>query len=236
MKIYKPRFLQLAYQVINYNLKIVFGGKFIYFLSAALAFYFIFTGVMLFSDSTQDNSGIFNFLIFPGFLTAFYPVIYNIQNDKDARMLEIIFSIPDYRYKVFLVRFVIALGVMTFALFFMAGFTWFAVLRVPVVPLVYHLMFPLVFLACFAFLVSTLTKNGNAAAAIIVIIGLFFFLLNEPLRTSKWYLFLNPFYQPQMSEAVWVSIIRQNRIILSVGSAVSLLWAFFNLQRREKYL
>lgn len=235
MKI-NPGVIRLVYKVISYNLKIVFGGKFMYFLIAALAFYFIFTGVMLFSDSSQDNADIFNFLIFPGFLSVFYPVIYNIQNDKDARMLEIIFSIPDYRYKIFLVRFAIALLLMTTVLLFMAGFTWFAILKIPVIHLVYHLMFPLVFLTCLAFLLSTITKNGNSAAAITVIIGLIFFILYEPLRANKWYLFLNPYYQSQMSEVVWVSIINQNRIILAVGSLICLLWAFFNLQKREKFL
>ena len=37
-------------------------------------------------------------------LIMFYPIVYNIQNDKDTRMLEIIFGVPDYRYKVYLLR------------------------------------------------------------------------------------------------------------------------------------
>lgn len=228
---------KLTMRIVSDNLKIVFGGKFIYFLIAALSFYFVFTGVMLFSDSKQDDSTIYGFLIFPGILTAFYPAIYSIQNDKDSRMIEMIFSVPDYRYKVYLVRFIIAVLLMWAALLFMAGFTWFAIIQIPVLKMVYHLMFPLTLIACIGFLFSTIARNGNAAAVIVIVIGLIFFLLQQPLASNRWNIFLNPFWNPgQMSETIWITIVRQNRLILAVASIVSLLWAFINLQRREKFL
>lgn len=228
---------KLSARMVAYNLKIVFGGKFVYFLIAALGFYFVFTAVMLFSNSGQDDADIYGFLIFPGVLTVFYPVVFNIQNDKDSRMLEMIFSVPDYRYKVYLVRFIIAVMLAVAALFFMAGFTWFAIIQIPVLKMVYHLTFPVGLLACLGFLFSTITRNGAAAAVIVIVVGLFFFLFSEPLSSNRWNIFLNPFLNPgQMSETIWIAIVRQNRLILAVASAVSLLWAFINLQRREKFL
>ncbi|NJO69587.1 MAG: hypothetical protein HC830_10165, partial [Bacteroidetes bacterium] len=173
--------LKLILKIINYNLKIVFANKFIYFLIAAWLFYLIIIGIMLFSDGTADTPDIFDTLIFPGILMMFYPVVYNIQNDKDARMLEIIFGVPNYRYKVYIIRFAIALLLLVVLLYLMALFSWFSVVKIPVHEMVYQLMFPLLFLASLTFLFSTLTRNGNGAAVVMVIVGLIFFFLNEPL-------------------------------------------------------
>ena len=39
-------------------------------------------------------------LMFPSMLLIFYPAVFGIQNDEDSRILEILFGIPDYKYKV----------------------------------------------------------------------------------------------------------------------------------------
>ncbi len=223
--------------MINYNLKIIFANKFIYFMIAAVAFYFLVIGIMLFSDQPPLEEYIYNSLIFPGLLIIFYPVLFNIQNDKDARMLEIVFSIPNYRYKIYLVRFVISLLLLTVVIFLMTLFSVFAIIQVPVFYMVYQVMYPLVFLACLSFLFTTLVKNASGAAVIMVIIGLFFWILAEPLSHSKWNIFLNPLNIPSdISYSIWINIVFQNRLMLVVGSVISILWALINLQKREKFV
>jgi len=50
-------------------------------------------------------------------------------------------------------------------------------------------------------------------------------------------IFLNPFRTPgDLNEIVWREIIRQNRIIMGIGSVVLILLGLLNLQRREKFL
>ena len=233
----KTNRIKLGLDIIKYNLKIVFGNKFIYFLIAAMAFFLMVIGIILFSNSAAANKDIFNTLIFPGILIIFYPVIFNIQNDKDARMLEIIFGVPNYRYKVYLVRFIISMILLFVILILMSWFTVFAVLRIPVLQMVYQLMYPLLFLSCLSFLFSTLVKNANGAAVIMVIIGLVFWILSEPLQYSKWNIFLNPFDVPsEMSISVWKNVLYQNRLMLIIGSVISLLWSLINLQKREKFV
>lgn len=233
----KTNRISLGFDILKYNLRIVFGNKFIYFLIAAVAFYLIIIGILLFSNQSVANKDIYSTLIFPGILILFYPVIFNIQNDKDARMLEIIFGVPNYRYKVYLIRFVITLLLLFTILMFMSWFTVFAVLRVPVFEMVYQLMYPLLFLACLSFLFSTLVKNASGAAVIIILIGLVFWIMNEPLRYNKWNIFLNPFDVPsEMSHTIWRNVLYQNRLMLVIGSIVALLWSLINLQRREKFV
>ena len=69
----------LGFQVVRYNLKIVFGNKFIYFLIAATAFFLMVIGFMLFSDSNPSDYDIYGTLIFPGILIIFYPVIVIVE-------------------------------------------------------------------------------------------------------------------------------------------------------------
>lgn len=229
--------LKLTWKIINYNLKIVFANKFVYFLIAAWIFYLIIIGIMLFSDGTPDITDIYDTLIFPGILMMFYPVVYNIQNDKDARMLEIVFGVPNYRYKVYIIRFAIAMLLLVVLLILMAAFAWFSVVKIPIIEMVYQLMFPLFFLACLTFLFSTLTRNGNGTAVVMVIFGLIFFFLNEPLYHSKWNLFLNPFNNPtDMNMTVWMNVVYQNRLMMIIGSVIAILWGLTGLQRREKFV
>ena len=101
--------IDIVLSMVNYNLKIIFANKFIYFMIAAITFYLMVTTIMLFADFTPMSNNVYDSLIFPGLLIIFYPVLFNIQNDKDARMLEIIFSIPNYRYSIYLLRFLISL-------------------------------------------------------------------------------------------------------------------------------
>lgn len=229
--------VQLIVTTIRYNIKIVFGNKFIYFLIAALVYYLVILGIMLFSGGTQQTDDIYGLLIFPGALIMFYPIVYNIQSDKDARMLEIIFGVPNYRYKVYLVRLLIALMLMAAMIVLLAGIAWLTVVKIPIFKVSWQLMYPMVFVGSLAFMLTTLTRNGNATAVILVIIGLFFLFLSDPLRGSKWNVFLNPFNMPgDMNHNIWMTIVRQNRMMLMIGSAISLLWGLTNLQKREKFV
>ncbi len=55
--------------------------------------------------------------MFPCVLLVFYPAVFGIQNDEDSRILEILFGIPDYKYKVWGVR----LLMIYVAIFFYPG-------------------------------------------------------------------------------------------------------------------
>jgi hypothetical protein len=92
-------------------------------------------------------------------------------------------------------------------------------------------------LACLSFLFATLVKNASGAAVIMIIIGLTFWILHDPLQHSKWNIFLNPFDVPSdISMTVWRNVLYQNRLMLVIGSIIALLWSLINLQRREKFV
>jgi hypothetical protein len=218
-------------------MRIIFGGKFIYFILAALIFFLVFGTIMALDQSFMRIEDIYGLLAFPAILLVFFPSVFGIQSDADSRTLEIIFGIPDYRYKVWLVRYIMILLLVFLMLFPFAGLAWYALVSFPVLPMILHLMVLVLFVSALGFCLSTLVKNGNATAVIMVILGLFFLILSEELYESKWNMFLNPFNTPRdLNDIVWREIIRQNRLILGISSLVLLLLGLLNLQQREKFL
>jgi hypothetical protein len=218
-------------------MKIIFGGKFIYFILAAFIFFLVFGTIMAFDASEIDLEEIYGLLAFPAILLVFFPSVFGIQSDADQRTLEIIFGIPDYRYKVWLVRYVMILVLVFVMMFPFAGIAWYALASFPVFPMILHLMVLVIFASALGFCLSTILKNGNATAVIMVILGLFFLILADELDESKWNIFLNPFDTPRdLNDIVWREIIRQNRLMLGISSLVLLLLGLLNLQQREKFL
>jgi len=229
--------LLLIYRLITYNIKVIFANKFIYFMLAALLFFAFVITITIFNDPNFNEAVMFGFLLFPGILLIFYPVAYGIQNDNDSKMLETIFGIPNYRYKVWLVRFILTILVSIVMLSFLGVVANLALFRFEILPMLGQVFFPITFLAAVGFMLSTLIKNGNGTAITMVIVGFFFFVLLEPLEHSVWNIFLNPYDEPNnMSEIIWFNVVYKNRIYLMVGSALSILYGLFNLQLREKYI
>jgi hypothetical protein len=152
-------------------------------------------------------------------------------------MLETIFGIPNYRYKVWLVRFVLTIAIAFVILLVLANIANLTLYRFNILPMVGQVLFPVTFLSSLAFMLSTLIKNGNGTAILLVIISFIFFLFAETLEYSVYNIFLNPFSEPrEMSEFIWLTIIYKNRVYLMILSVLCLLYGMFNLQFREKFV
>jgi hypothetical protein len=221
----------------RYNIRIVFGGKFAYFIAASVLFFLVVGTIMAFDESYMSERDVYGLLILPTILLVFYPSVFGIQSDADQRTLEIIFGIPDYRYKVWLVRLMMALIIVFIALFPLAFLAQYALVSIPIFKMIMHLMVLAFFTASLGFGISTLVKNGNATAVIMVVLGLVFLVLTDELDESKWNVFLNPFAKPRdFNDILWVEVVRQNRLILGISGIVFLLLGLLNLQKREKFL
>ncbi|MGC1244241.1 MAG: hypothetical protein WA874_21810 [Chryseosolibacter sp.] len=230
-------FLLLLYRLVTYNVKVIFGNKFIYFVLAAFLFFAFIITITVLEDPDFDEAVIYGFLVFPGLLLIFYPTAYGIQNDDDSKMLETIFGIPNYRYKVWLVRFILTVGIAAMLLLVLGSIANLTLHRFSILPMIGQVLFPITFLSSLAFMLSTLIKNGNGTAIVMVIVAFVFFVFAEPLRYSVYNVFLNPFSEPrEMSEFVWLTITYKNRLYLMILSVLCLLYGMFNLQSREKFV
>jgi hypothetical protein len=225
------------WRMIRYNLKIIFANKFIWFLLAAIGFFIMVTLITLFSGNMVTTGTVYNLLLYPGLLLIFYPTVFGIQNDEDNRILEILFGIPDYRYKVWLVRLIMVFLLVFAVLFFLAWFCSWALVSFTPLYMTYQVIFPVFLMGTIAFLLSTVVRNGIGTAVIMVIIGIIFTTLADALERSKWNVFLNPFQMPeQLSETAWLNTVQDNRIILIVAIILTILGGLLSMQRREKFI
>jgi hypothetical protein len=230
-------YLNLVQKMVVYNLRIIFANRFIWFLAGSVIFYLGLSVIYVFDQDVSNMRDLYGVFLFSGILLVFYPTAFGIQNDQDARTIEILFGIPNYRYKVWLVRiiliFLIAFGIMLIFTFLSSVL----IVKFRFINMSLQVMFPVLFLGIMAFMLSTVVRNGNGTAVLMIIFGLFFLILSNGLEKSQWNVFLNPYEVPYaVNETTWAIIALKNRIILSIGSVIFLLIALFNLQKREKFM
>lgn len=226
-------------KIVKYNLKIIFAGKFIWFLLAAFVFFAYFSFQIAWNRQVINDGVIYNLLMFPCVLLVFYPAVFGIQNDEDSRILEILFGIPDYKYKVWGVR---LLMIYVAIFFILIAFSYLATfLLYPVNPfeMSIQLMFPLVFFGNLAFMFSTITHSGNGTAVLTIILAIILLITGNMdfIERSFWNILLNPFKVPDnFLPVIWEGLIVKNRIFLLIGGIVWMMIGLLNLQKREKFI
>ena len=100
-----------------------------------------------------------------------------------------------------------------------------------------QLMFPIGFLGAAAFMFSTLIKNGNGTAVVMILIGVALLILSGNIERSQWNIFLNPMELPDnFNPIIWDGIVTRNRLFLGIGMVIFLLYGLFNLQKRERFI
>jgi hypothetical protein len=230
-------FTNLVWKMVIYNLRIIFANRFIWFLAGSVIFYLGLSVIYVFDQDVSNMRDLYGVFLFSGVLLVFYPTAFGVQNDQDARTIEILFGIPNYRYKVWLVRIVL---IFIIAFLIMLVFTFLSsvlIVKFRFISMTSQVMMPVMFLGMMAFMLSTVVRNGNGTAVLMIIFGLIFMILSDFLQRSQWNIFLNPYELPwDVNEKTWAIITFKNRIILIIGSIVFLLTALYNLQKREKFM
>jgi hypothetical protein len=152
-------------------------------------------------------------------------------------MLEILFGIPNYRYKVWLVRLLLIYILVFLIIVLFASVASFLLYRIDIPEMAYQLMYPVIFMGSLSFMFSTVIKNGNGTAVLVILIGVALLIMQNNIERTQWNVFLNPFQLPNnFNEIIWQGIVTKNRIFLGVGSVVFILYGLYNLQKREKFV
>ena len=228
----------ILFMITRYNMKIIFANKFIFFNIAALGVFVFVTIMNLINPNSDVTEGtVFGLLLVPGLLLIFYPTTFGIQNDVENRMIEILFGIPNYRYKVWLVR-LITIFIMVFLILLLLSFvSSIALTSVSVFEMTIQVMFPILFFGSLAFMLSTIIGNGSGTAVVMIILGLGIWISQGFIGSTQWNVFLNPFVIPQnVNEIVWAEITTNNRVYISLGIIVFILMGLLNLQKRERFV
>ncbi len=229
-------FLHNTWRVSVYNTKIIFGNKFLYALLISVAVFIAFSLIYIFDSSSVSLDAVYNLLRVPALLLLIYPTLMGIQNDADSRTLEIIFGIPDYRYKVWLVRLVMVFVVTMLLLIPLAWLLHWAIISFNIFTMVLQLMPLMLFAGSLGFALSAIVKNGMGAAVLYIILGVALMIVFQENGSTFWNIFLNPYENSSMNAVLWEEMLLKNRIFLLSGSIIFVLVGLLQLQRREKFL
>ena len=165
------QYTMLWKDVIRYNLKVIFGGKFVWFLLAAFIFYLIFMSVSVYQGAEINEELIYRVSMFPALLLIFYPATFGIQNDYDQRILEILFGIPNYRYKIWLVRMLLVYVATFLMMVIFSIFSYYLLYANNPFDMAFQIMFPAVFMGNVAFWLTTVIRYGSGAAIVMIVLG-----------------------------------------------------------------
>ena len=226
-------------KLCGYNMRIIFSGKFIWFLLVGLALFFFLMFTAASGGATLSHGMVYSQLVIPGRLQVYYPDCFGIQSDADHRILELLFGIPNYMYKVWLFR-LLMIYVEVYLILVVYAFLA-RILLYPVQPfsMALNLMLPVMLFGNLAFLYSTLIRNGSAAAVLSVLTVILALILgNTPLVENKvWDVTINPYEEPEnINAAIWGVILLKNRIMMIVAGIIFLMSGLLGLQNRGKFL
>lgn len=221
----------------RYNVKIIFGNKFLYFALSAVGFFLLTVGITLFSDDEITTASGYNMLLVPSILFIFYPTCFGIQNDQDAKIIEIIFGIPNYRYKIWLFRLFIAYLICFALTLGLAALTDWLVVDVQPLELTLQVLVPALFIGMLSFMLSTMIRNGNGTAVLLIVAGMILFAVNGILGVNKWNVFLNPFNVPlDKNPEIFYNTLFYNRLFILFSAGIFLLVGLYKMQNREKFI
>jgi len=224
-------------KLVQYNIKIIFGNKFLYFMLSALLFFAITVSVNMFGNDEITAGTAYSMLMMPCILLVFYPMCFGIQNDQDAKIIEIIFGIPNYSYKIWLFRLLISYAICFFITLVLSTITWWVIVDVGIMRLTLQAMVPALFIGTLSFLLSTIIKNGNGTSVVIIIIGLLLTFVNDALGISQWNIYLNPFNLPANANIqIFADTVFNNRLTMIIASVLFILIGLNKTRDREKFI
>jgi len=202
---------------------------------SALAFYVITVIVKLLGDDEITQATAYSMLMLPSILLVFYPMCFGIQNDQDAKIVEIIFGIPNYSYKVWLLRLIISYVICFVITCFLALLTDLAIVSVPPMGLTLQAMVPALFIGTLSFMLSTMIKNGNGTSVVIIIIGLLFSMIQGAIGDSQWNIFLNPYDVPiDKNPQIFFNTVFHCRMNMLIASVLFIIFGLNNTRTKKK--
>ncbi|MFA6677214.1 MAG: hypothetical protein WCS34_06455 [Bacteroidales bacterium] len=224
--------------IFKYNFKIIFSGKFFWYVIASVAIFLGLLYIVAASGQDLNTSLVFRQILVPAILLIFYPTVFGIQNDADSKILEILFGIPNYRYKIWGVRLLMIYAIAIILVLFLSYIAIIFLYPINPFSMTFNVIFPLLLVGNMAFMFSTLVKNGNGAAIITIFSVILLLIFSSgALETSQWNVFLNPYGEyTKIHPMIWHNTIIKNKIILLVASIIFSLTGLLKLQKRESFI
>ena len=147
------------------------------------------------------------------------------------------FCIPNYRYKIWLFRLFIAFVVCFIFILGLTFLTDLLIIEINPFEMAGQIMMPTIFIGTVSFMISSIIRNGNGTAVVMLIIGAILFFINGSMQISIWNVFINPYEIPEGHNPVlFYDTLFYNRVIISLCSVVFITLGLNNMRKREKFI
>ncbi len=212
--------------------KILFGGKFFYFLFAAA----VFIGIVIFVNYADEEESpltlaqsLIVLMMLPMSVLAVYLSMIIIPQEKEMRTIETLFSMPGSRYRIWLVKIAVMFVFLSIFLVLFESLTFFLVTDLDFFETFWHVMPSVYFLSGLTFYFSVKTKSSNAAGMLTGLVVFFIVIFADPLHRTPYFLYLNPYDKPRaIDPSLWSKYVFQNHIGLF---AIGTLFFYFGLNK-----
>ena len=119
----------------------------------------------------------------------------------------------------------------------MAYLTNWIVVEVQPVEIAAQALVPAFFIGMCAFMFSTILRNGNGTAVVLIIVGILLFFLDMVLGVSYWNVLMNPYDIPlEQNPIIFYDTLFYNRIAVMTASIVLLIVGLNSMRKREKFI
>ena len=225
--------------LVGLSFRIAFHRKILFMGAGIVAYFGILYALAVFrpDEGFGVQQALFVLVEIPGTVLAIYLTMDLVAGERDRNTLEILFSTSISHYGIWAVRMVSVYAVLAVTLMAMSGLAYIFFAEFPYLWGGLNALVPAFLIANLTFYLAVTFRSSNTAG-MFALAGLVGVLLSpEALRSTVYFLFLNPFVLPMgVDEAVWEETVLLNRLGIAGLGALLLLFALRRMESRERLL
>lgn len=223
---------------LRINIKIVFGRKVLWFLIGAVIYETILYIVAMNSDNAIPAAeGLMLSVWAPTIIMTVLFSMDIISKERDANMIETLFTVSVSVYRLWLIKFTTLMVCMTIFASILILIANAFLLDLPFFTTLVSVLPPVLFFSTFTMYLSVLLKSATIAGMVVTAILAFCALTFDGASQAVVYPFLNPFDKPIETENfIWIRSLIYNKIGYTLLGSVGLWRAMKWLDSRERLL
>ncbi len=225
--------------LIGQTRRILFSGKFIYFIGFAILYEVFLISIMNFTDAGAMPVEVAFYMmnLVPMLILSVYLAMMLVSYEKENNTIETMFSVPGSPYKVWLYKLLVMYVLMFFIQIILVLTIFFFVADFHFPDMLIHAYVPIILISNLTFYFSTKFRSGYAAGLITLVICFIIFMIAEPLYESVWFLYLSPYAKPDaLNIELWNTRLLYNKLGVTF---IGVLFLYLGLKRllvREPFI
>jgi ABC-type transport system involved in multi-copper enzyme maturation permease subunit len=228
-----------AFRLYQLSFRIVFHRKLLIMMLMIIAYYGILytLAIMRPGEGFGVRQALRVLVEIPGAVLAIYLTMDLVAGERDRNTLEVLFSTSMSHYKIWVTRMLAVYVVLAISLVGMSTVSYYFFAEFPFLWGGLNAFLPAFLIASLTFYFSVTCRSGNTAGMLSLGVLILVLLTSEPLGSTEFFLFLNPFDPPiGVEETMWEDRVLINRLGVLGGGCLLLFLGLRRMERPERLL